>query len=203
MPSLSYKFLKSFFDRLFSLLLILLLSPLNFSFDTHISFAWLTHPFVQSRPGYNSKPFPIIKFRTMTSMRTAHGALLPDSMRQHPVGKFLRSSSLDELPELFNILCGQMSFVGPRPLLIEYLPLYNSQQSRRHEVLPGLTGWAQIKGRNLLSWEDKFTFDVWYVDHQSFILDLRILLLTVIKVVRREGVNPRGRPKCILHRQFY
>ncbi|GGR36083.1 sugar transferase [Deinococcus ruber] len=145
--------------------------------------------FSQIRPGQNGQPFTMYKFRTMTDDRQPDGTLLPDSRRLTPLGRFLRSSSLDELPGLFNVLKGEMSLVGPRPLLMAYLPRYSAFQARRHEVRPGLTGWAQINGRNALSWEEKFNFDVWYVDHRSFLLDLKILLLTVMKVVRREGVS--------------
>lgn len=145
--------------------------------------------FRQTRPGLHGKPFQMIKFRTMTDERDTEGNLLPDEQRLTPLGRFLRSSSLDELPELFNVLKGDMSLVGPRPLLMEYLPLYNARQQRRHEVRPGITGWAQINGRNALSWEEKFELDVWYVENRSLWLDLKILCLTVLKVVRREGIS--------------
>lgn len=145
--------------------------------------------FRQTRPGLHGKPFQMIKFRTMTDERDAEGNLLPDERRLTPLGRFLRSSSLDELPELFNVLKGDMSLVGPRPLLMEYLPLYNARQRRRHEVRPGITGWAQINGRNALSWEKKFELDVWYVDNRSLWLDMKILFLTVLKVIRREGIS--------------
>lgn len=134
----------------------------------------------------------MLKFRSMTDERDEHGELLPDAQRLTPFGQFLRSTSLDELPELWNVLVGDMSLVGPRPLLVEYLPLYNAEQARRHDVLPGIAGWAQINGRNTLSWEEKFALDVWYVDNQSFLLDLKILLVTVAKVVRREGISAAG-----------
>lgn len=148
--------------------------------------------FSQLRPGRGGRPFRLIKFRSMTDARDASGALLPDGDRLPPFGRRLRSTSLDELPELLNVLKGDMSLVGPRPLLMEYLPLYTPEQARRHEVRPGLTGWAQINGRNAVSWQDRFKMDVWYVDNHSFLLDLRILALTVIKVVRREGVSAEG-----------
>jgi lipopolysaccharide/colanic/teichoic acid biosynthesis glycosyltransferase len=148
--------------------------------------------FSQIRPGRDGKPFRLIKFRSMTNARDASGALLPDAERLPPFGRLLRSTSLDELPELLNVLKGDMSLVGPRPLLMEYLPLYSAEQARRHELRPGLTGWAQVNGRNALSWEDKFKLDVWYVDNHSLWLDLRILFRTVIKVVRREGVSSEG-----------
>lgn len=145
--------------------------------------------FRQTRPGLFGQPFQMIKFRTMTDACDASGALLPDQDRLLPLGKMLRNFSLDELPEFWNVLKGEMSLVGPRPLLMEYLPLYNTEQARRHQVKPGLTGWAQINGRNALSWEEKFKLDVWYVDHQSFYLDMKILFLTVYKVFKREGIN--------------
>jgi sugar transferase EpsL len=148
--------------------------------------------FGQKRPGLHGQPFRIFKFRTMTEARAADGSLLPDEQRLTPLGRFLRASSLDELPELFNILRGEMSLVGPRPLLMQYLERYSPEQSRRHVVLPGITGWAQINGRNALTWEDKFRLDVWYVDHWSFWLDLKILFLTVWKVVKREGISQPG-----------
>lgn len=148
--------------------------------------------FRQSRPGLHGKPFQMIKFRTMRDAVDAHGALLPDAERITPFGGFLRASSLDELPELWNVLKGDMSLVGPRPLLMEYLPLYSREQGRRHEVRPGITGWAQVNGRNALRWEDKFELDVWYVDNRSFWLDLKILMLTVKKVFVREGISAAG-----------
>jgi len=148
--------------------------------------------FSQVRPGLGARPFRLIKFRSMTDAHSASGALLPDSQRLPPFGQLLRSTSLDELPELLNVLKGDMSLVGPRPLLKEYLPLYSKEQARRHEMRPGLTGWAQVNGRNALSWEDKFKLDVWYVDNQSLWLDLKIILLTLWKVVRREGISASG-----------
>ena len=148
--------------------------------------------FRQVRPGMHGQPFEMVKFRTMTDARGADGALLPDADRLTPFGRFLRASSLDELPELWNVLKGDMSLVGPRPLLMEYLPLYSPQQARRHEVRPGITGWAQVNGRNAIGWEDKFTLDVWYVDHRSLWLDFKILWLTVKKVLVREGISADG-----------
>ena len=148
--------------------------------------------FQQVRPGRYGRPFKMVKFRTMRDAIDADGNPLPDSERMTPFGSLLRSSSLDELPELWNVLKGEMSLVGPRPLLMEYLPLYTMDQARRHEVRPGVTGWAQINGRNAISWEDKFELDVWYVDNQSFWLDLKILLLTVKKVFVREGISGVG-----------
>lgn len=147
--------------------------------------------FIQDRPGKNGKIFRIFKFRTMTDKRDASGQLCDDKIRQTTFGKFLRKTSLDELPELWNVLRGDMSLVGPRPLLPEYLPLYSARQNRRHEVLPGITGWAQVNGRNGISWEQKLDYDVYYVEHVSFRLDLRILLLTVYKVFIREGINEK------------
>lgn len=148
--------------------------------------------FTQIRPGLNGKPFQMIKFRTMTDARDASGALLPDAQRLTSFGRFLRVSSLDELPELWNVLKGDMSLVGPRPLLMEYLPLYTPEQAIRHEVRPGITGWAQVNGRNTLGWEDKFKLDVWYVDHQSLWLDIKILSMTLKKVIVREGISADG-----------
>ena len=148
--------------------------------------------FRQTRPGLHGKPFEMVKFRTMTDARSADGQLLPDSERLPPFGRFLRSSSLDELPELWNVLKGEMSLVGPRPLLMEYLPLYTPQQYRRHEVRPGVTGWAQVNGRNAISWEEKFALDVWYVENQSFWLDVKILFLTVKKVLVKDGISATG-----------
>lgn len=148
--------------------------------------------FTQVRPGLHGKPFKMVKFRTMTDARDTSGALLPDAQRLAPFGRFLRASSLDELPELWNVLRGEMSLVGPRPLLMEYLPLYSPAQARRHEVRPGITGWAQVNGRNAISWDDKFGLDVWYVDHRSLFLDIRILWLTVRKVLVRDGISAPG-----------
>ena len=148
--------------------------------------------FRQVRPGLRGQPFEMVKFRTMTDARGPDGQLLPDAERLTAFGRFLRSSSLDELPELWNVLKGEMSLVGPRPLLMEYLPLYSREQARRHEVRPGITGWAQVNGRNALSWDDKFKLDVWYVDHRSLWLDIKILWLTVRKVVVREGISAAG-----------
>lgn len=148
--------------------------------------------FKQIRPGLHGKPFTMVKFRTMTDARDASGALLPDAQRLTPFGRFLRASSLDELPELWNVLRGEMSLVGPRPLLMEYLPLYSPEQARRHEVRPGITGWAQVNGRNAISWPEKFALDVWYVDNRSLWLDMRILLLTVRKVLVRDGISAAG-----------
>ncbi|WP_161890531.1 sugar transferase [Pontibacter russatus] len=145
--------------------------------------------FRQTRPGKGGRLFRIFKFKTMNDLTDEHGKLLPDELRLTPMGSFVRKTSLDEIPQIINVLKGDMSFVGPRPLLVEYLPLYNSTQLRRHEVRPGITGWAQVNGRNAISWEQKFTYDVWYVDHQSFALDLKILYKTLLKVMKREGIS--------------
>lgn len=185
--------LKRIFDISVSVVTLLLLAPVM------ALVAWqirrrLGSPvlFRQVRPGLNGKPFKMVKFRTMRDAVDAQGNPLPDSERLTPFGTFLRSTSLDELPELWNVLKGEMSLVGPRPLLMEYLPLYSAEQYRRHEVRPGVTGWAQVNGRNALSWEEKFKLDVWYVDNRSFWLDLKILLLTIKKVFIREGISGEG-----------
>jgi lipopolysaccharide/colanic/teichoic acid biosynthesis glycosyltransferase len=185
--------MKRVFDFVAAWLALLLLAlPL-------LALAWLIRRklgspvlFFQVRPGLQGKPFTMVKFRTMTDERGPDGALLPDAQRLTPFGRFLRASSLDELPELWNVLKGEMSLVGPRPLLIEYLPLYTPEQARRHEVRPGITGWAQVNGRNAISWADKFALDVWYVDHGSLWLDVRILWLTVRKVLVRDGISAAG-----------
>lgn len=148
--------------------------------------------FTQDRPGKNGKIFKVIKFKTMTDERDAQGNLLPDADRLTKVGKFVRSTSIDELPQLINVLKGDMALIGPRPLLPQYLPLYSKEQARRHEVRPGITGWAQVNGRNTISWKRKFELDVWYVDHCSFWLDLKILILTIKKVFVREGISQEG-----------
>ena len=148
--------------------------------------------FRQQRPGLRAQPFMLYKFRTMSERRDAQGELLGDELRLTTVGSILRRLSLDELPQLFNVLKGDMSLVGPRPLLMEYLPLYSAEQARRHEVRPGITGWAQVNGRNAVAWEARFALDVWYVEHQSFKLDLRILWLTVLRVLRSDGINQPG-----------
>ena len=156
--------------------------------------------FRQQRPGLNAQPFEMIKFRTMTNARDSKGQLLPDEQRLVPFGKWLRSTSLDELPELWNVLKGDMSLVGPRPLLKEYLQLYTPEQARRHDVRPGLTGWAQVNGRNSLSWDEKFQLDVWYVDNRSFRIDLRVLAQTFLQVVRRDGISAIGEATMPLFR---
>ena len=148
--------------------------------------------FSQERPGLGGRPFTLLKFRTMSNATDANGRLLPDEVRLGRFGRWLRASSLDELPEIFNVLVGDMSLVGPRPLLMEYLPLYTAEQMRRHEVRPGISGWAQVNGRNAISWDEKFRLDVWYVDHWSFTLDLKILWLTLRSVLAREGISAAG-----------
>lgn len=184
---------KRLFDIVFSLLAIIILSPILLLIVILVRlFIGTPIFFTQPRPGYKGRPFFIYKFRTMTNRFDSSGSLLPDAERLTRLGRFLRALSLDELPELFNILRGEMSFVGPRPLLMQYLPLYSSEQARRHDVIPGLTGWAQVNGRNALTWPDKFKYDVWYVDHGSFWLDLRIILMTVGKVFKREGISQEG-----------
>ena len=182
--------LKLIFDKILAGCLIIILSPIMIVVSILI-FINLGSPilFTQKRPGYREEVFSIFKFRTMLNLKDLNGQLLPDDKRLKGVGKIVRSLSLDELPQLFNVLKGDMSFVGPRPLLIEYLELYNQDQKRRHDVKPGITGWAQINGRNAISWEKKFEYDVWYVDNQSFLLDLRILWITFMKVVNRKDVN--------------
>lgn len=188
------RYFKRLLDFVLSLVAIIALSPVLLLIACLVRIK-LGSPviFKQQRPGLNERIFTLYKFRTMTDERNERGELLPDEARLTDFGKFLRSTSLDELPELFNILKGDMSIVGPRPLLVEYLPLYNQYQRRRHEVRPGLTGWAQVNGRNALSWEDKFNYDVEYVDNLSFLLDLKIIFLTVKKVLKREGINQEGR----------
>ena len=183
-------FLKRAFDILLSCLMSVILSPLIIAVWIAVRVK-LGSPaiFSQERPGQNGRIFKIYKFRTMTEARDGSGGLMPDEQRLTKFGACLRASSLDELPELFNILKGDMSFVGPRPLLVQYLGRYDSFQARRHEVKPGLTGWAQVNGRNAISWEEKFKLDVWYVDNRTLWLDFKILCMTVVKVFKREGIN--------------
>jgi sugar transferase EpsL len=184
---------KRFFDLLVTLPALILLSPLLAMLAVLVRLKLGTPIFFrQQRPGLHAKPFHMVKFRTMTDARDASGALLPDADRLTRFGRFLRSASLDELPELWNVVKGDMSLVGPRPLLMQYLDRYTPEQARRHEARPGVTGWAQVNGRNAISWEQKFAYDVWYVDHLSFGLDLKILWLTVRKVLRSEGVSQAG-----------
>jgi len=186
-------FVKRLFDLIITIPGSILLSPLMLILSILVA---LRHGFPilfrQERPGFHSDVFTIYKFRTMLDRKDPQGVLLTDAHRLTKLGRFLRASSLDELPALFNVLKGEMSLVGPRPLLTEYLPLYNAEQSRRHSILPGITGWAQVHGRNALSWQDKFRLDVWYVDNWSFWLDIKILFMTVVKVLRREGISQPG-----------
>ena len=184
---------KRLLDIVGALLMLILLFPVLLAIAILIKIK-LGSPviFKQQRAGLYGKPFYLYKFRTMTDERDENGELLPDHLRLTPFGQFLRKYSLDELPQLFNVLKGDISLVGPRPLLMEYLELYTPEQARRHEVKPGITGWAQVNGRNAISWEEKFKLDVWYVDHQSFWLDLKILFLTVIKVLKSEGISHEG-----------
>ena len=188
-----YGLLKGLVDRVAALTALVLLSPLLVAVALVVRWRFGSPVlFRQQRPGYRGRAFWLFKFRTMTNSRDANGALLPDDQRLTPFGRWLRATSIDELPELFNILRGEMSFIGPRPLLLQYLPLYSPQQARRHDVKPGFSGWAQINGRNAISWEEKFRLDVWYVDHQSFWLDLKIFVLTIWKVILREGISAVG-----------
>lgn len=184
---------KRIFDILGALIALLLFLPVMV-FVAFLIRCQMGSPivFMQTRPGLNGKPFQMIKFRTMRDEVGDNGLPLPDAARLTQLGRFLRSSSLDELPELWNVLKGEMSLVGPRPLLMEYLPLYNAEQVRRHEVRPGVTGWAQINGRNSISWSDKFALDIWYVDNCNLWLDLKIILLTFEKVIKREGIAAVG-----------
>ena len=186
-------FFKPLFDFLLSLLAIIILSPFFLLFTLIVAIAMKGDPFfVQPRPGKNGKIFKMIKYRTMTNAKDENGDLLPDEKRLTKFGKLMRKLSLDELPEIFNIFAGQMSIVGPRPLLVQYLPLYSKFQARRHEVRPGLTGLAQVSGRNAITWSQKFEKDVYYVDHISFWLDIKIFFMTIGKVLRREGISQEG-----------
>ncbi len=185
------RYIKRIFDFTLSLIGFIIISPIFI-----ILWIWLTIAnkgagalFFQERPGKNERIFKVIKFKTMTDERDASGNLLPDAVRLTGVGRFVRSTSMDEIPQLLNVIKGDMSLIGPRPLLVEYLPLYNETQKRRHEVRPGITGWAQVNGRNAISWEQKFEYDVWYVDHVSLSLDFKILMKTIQKVFKREGIN--------------
>lgn len=185
--------IKATFDTVVALFLLVLLSPL-FGFIALLVRIKMGKPilFRQERPGLKGQPFTIYKFRTMTDLKDSHGLLLSDEARLTPIGSWLRKYSLDELPQLINVLKGELSIVGPRPLLMEYLPLYDQEQARRHEVKPGITGWAQVNGRNALCWEEKFALDVWYVDNRSLWLDFKIVWLTVKKVFISEGINMEG-----------
>ncbi len=184
---------KRLFDLIIAGLILLVLSPLLLVLALWV---WAAHGtpilFRQQRPGYKGRPFVLYKFRTMTDRTAPDGNLLPDSERLTRLGRFLRSTSLDELPELFNVLRGEMSLVGPRPLLMQYLERYSPEQMRRHDMLPGITGWAQVNGRNALTWDEKFKLDIWYVDHWSLWLDIKILWLTLWKALKREGISQPG-----------
>jgi lipopolysaccharide/colanic/teichoic acid biosynthesis glycosyltransferase len=185
--------IKRAFDIVASLAALIVFSPV-LAVVALIILARMGGPvlFRQTRPGLHGRPFEVLKFRTMRDALDRQGRPLPDDQRLTKLGQVLRATSVDELPELWNVLKGEMSLVGPRPLLMQYLPLYSAEQARRHEVRPGLTGWAQVNGRNAISWEEKFRLDVWYVDHQSFWLDLKILLMTVVKVFRRDAISAEG-----------
>jgi len=187
------KFFKPLFDKILALILIIIFAPIMLIVAILI-YIWDGKPiiFTQARPGLNEKIFKIYKFRTMTNEKDEFGNLLPDEKRLNGIGKIIRSLSLDELPQLFNVLKGDMSFIGPRPLLVEYLPLYNETQKKRHLVKPGITGLAQVKGRNAISWRKKFKYDLFYVNHLSFRLDLYIICLTIMKVLKREGISQAG-----------
>ena len=187
------KVFKPLLDSVFALILLLLFAPLM-AIVALLIYLKMGKPvlFTQRRPGYKERIFHIYKFRTMSDERDEKGELLPDAQRLGGIGKLIRSLSLDELPQLFNVLKGEMSFIGPRPLLVEYLPLYNARQRRRHDVKPGITGWAQVNGRNAQSWEERFDYDLFYVENVSFLLDMKILLLTILKVLRRSGISAQG-----------
>ena len=187
-------FFKRFFDFWISLIALICISPVLL-----IVTIWLHYAnkgagafFFQERPGKDGKIFKVIKFKTMTDERDANGELLPDADRLTKVGQFVRSTSIDELPQLINVLKGDMALIGPRPLLVQYLPLYSKEQARRHEVRPGISGWAQCHGRNAISWKQKFEYDVWYVDHLSLMTDLKVIWITVQKVLQRDGINEEG-----------
>ena len=186
------RILKRLFDFFTSLIGLLVTSPLLIVFSIVLSFANRGNPlFFQNRPGRNGKVFRIIKFRTMSNKRDSNGELLPDVERLHKIGKFVRSTSIDELPQMINVLKGDMSFIGPRPLLVSYIPLYSNEQIRRHDIRPGITGWAQVNGRNAISWQQKFEYDVWYVDNVSAKLDFKIVFLTIKKIVCRADINSK------------
>lgn len=186
-------YFKRLFDFLIALIALLLFSPIFILVTIGLFFANQGKPFFfQIRPGKNEKLFRIVKFKTMHDKTDAEGNLLSDAERLTTIGRFVRKTSLDEIPQLLNVLKGDMSLIGPRPLLVQYLPLYNAEQKKRHDVRPGITGWAQVNGRNAISWDQKFAYDVWYVHNCSFVLDLKILFLTVKKVFVREGINQEG-----------
>ena len=186
-------FIKRILDIALTLLVLIMLSPFILILFILLLIANQGSPlFFQDRPGKNNKVFRLVKFKTMNERKDANGKLLPDKDRLTPIGRFIRSTSMDELPQLINVFKGDMSLVGPRPLLIKYLPLYNPQQARRHEVRPGITGWTQVNGRNSLSWNQKFELDIYYVDNLSFTLDIKIFWLTIVKVFKREGISQSG-----------
>jgi undecaprenyl phosphate N,N'-diacetylbacillosamine 1-phosphate transferase len=189
---------KRIFDLLFCLVCLLFLA-LPFIIVCLLILIYIGKPvfFIQSRPGKNGRIFKIVKFRTMNNKTDKNGNLLPDSERMTAFGNFIRRNSLDELPQLVNVINGDLSLVGPRPLIPEYLPLYSKEQARRHDVKPGITGWAQVNGRNAISWKEKFELDIWYVDHISLILDLKILLLTLLTVIKRAGINKEGQATTV------
>lgn len=191
------KYIKRLLGFLIALVALLCLSPLLLVVTVWLHFAnkGAGAFFLQERPGYHGKIFKIVKFKTMTDQRDAEGNLLPDKQRLTRVGRIVRSSSIDELPQLFNVLKGDMAIIGPRPLLVRYLPLYSQEQMRRHDVRPGITGWAQCHGRNAISWTEKFKLDVWYVDHCSFVNDVKVVFATVKKVLVREGISKEGNGK--------
>lgn len=185
--------IKRLLDLIFAIITLVFFLPLILLITITLLVANKGEPFfVQRRVGENEKIFKIFKFKTMNNFKTQTGELLPDAQRLTGIGRLLRQTSLDELPQLYNVIIGTMSFVGPRPLLIEYLPLYNKFQKQRHKVKPGITGWAQINGRNMLSWQDKFNYDVWYVENLSFFLDFKILAQTILKVIQRKDINQDG-----------
>jgi undecaprenyl phosphate N,N'-diacetylbacillosamine 1-phosphate transferase len=187
------RFFKRLIDFTLSLAAFIVLLPVFLVVTLLLAIANEGKPFfLQPRPGKNERIFRVIKFKTMNDKRDAQGELLPDADRLTPVGAFVRKTSLDEIPQLLNVIKGEMSLIGPRPLLVEYLPLYNAVQRRRHEVRPGITGWAQVNGRNAISWEEKFRYDVWYVDNISFMLDVKIILRTIVKVFKSEGISAEG-----------
>lgn len=184
-------FLKRLFDFIIVLVVLIVIWPILLIIGIWLHFA--NHGagafFLQERPGKNGKIFKVIKFKTMTDERDSSGNLLPDEQRLTPIGRFIRSTSIDELPQLINVLKGDMALIGPRPLLVQYLPLYTAEQARRHEVRPGITGWAQCHGRNAISWQEKFKLDVWYVDHMSLMVDLKVIFITIKKVLSRKDIN--------------
>lgn len=185
--------IKRIIDFVLALTGLVVLSPVFFTVAVFLFFANQGKPFfLQPRPGKNGRIFKVIKFKTMNDRKDKEGNLLPDAERLTAIGSFVRKTSLDEIPQLLNVIKGDMSLVGPRPLLVEYLPLYNAEQKRRHEVRPGITGWAQVNGRNAISWQQKFAYDVWYVDNLSFSLDVKIIWMTIMKVFKREGISAVG-----------